>query len=488
MWGPDGLFAQTKNKKLADRVAVITVHGTGDGDREVNREGQWWRTNSAFCVQLIGELAARGVRADIFPVLWSGQNNALEREKGAYSLAREIRRRTRQYGGVHVVAHSHGGNVANDGALLMGWGDDRRSKLITSMTTVGTPYLRNRLFARQMLGARIFVLAALLQLLILPPAIFWASVLLLPRRMETGDVWAYSLPWFGAGAAVFAAAFAWFFMLPEASRGLRRVRRSGARKRDNVSIFAIRHPNDEAIEALKAVLTQSIEPFPRWAILRNAAIGGTSFGILGMVAGTSLLLAYSLAIAAGKLPPDIIPSWLSGFDSFWRGSIIGTQLDPWSLGIIIILNILLLGVIFTVGFTLFVSAALIVELAGRNWLNGKVSDVVRGMALGSIGDQKPAYVEDTSHAFGSKPLMLAGEVAERMKANAAGKAGRFIELYRWQLLMAGANHAEVIEKMKFDPETWKSLIHTTYFDQPEMAPLIADHIKGAQGASVHASV
>lgn len=477
MWG---VFRGAR--EYADQVAVITVHGTGDGDRDVNREGQWWRPSSAFCAQLVSGLAERGVRAEVFPVLWSGQNNALEREKGAYSLAREIRARARRYGGVHIVAHSHGGNVANDGALLLDWGKGQgNSRLITSITTVGTPYLRNKLFARQLLGARIFVLAALLQLVVFPPAMLWIAVLLLPRGAEGADIGSHLMPLMGAaGAALFAAGFAWFFMLPEANRGLRRLRRAGARKRENVSIFAVRHPNDEAIEALKAVLTQNIEPFPRWAILRNAAVGGIGFGILAMVVGTVFLLTYSLTVATGILTPAAVPNWLQGFDAFWRNVIIGNQIDAIGFIIIVVLHALWLGVLFTASFTLFVSISLLVEMLGRGFLNETVSDTVRGMALGSIGDQKPAYVEDTSHAFAARPLMLDGELAERMRANAAAKTGRFVETYRWQLLMAGANHAEIIEKMKLDPETWKSLIHTTYFDQPEMAILIAQHIADAQ--------
>src|SRR5262245_55329364 len=127
------------------KIAVVTVHGTGDtapGDSG----DKWFQKGSAFTERLKQSLAAHGVEADIAPHLWSGANSAWERERAANRLAARIRRLYNRYDGIHVIGHSHGGNVANDAAVLLKWGLRRNEKYerFDSLTTVGTPFFNIR--------------------------------------------------------------------------------------------------------------------------------------------------------------------------------------------------------------------------------------------------------------------------------------------------------------------------------------------------------
>ncbi len=91
---------------------------------------KWFQNGSDVRRQADGKpRPARHGRGD-HPHLWSGANSANEREKGARSLAKRIRQLSKQGREVHVVGHSHGGNVANDAACMIGWSlKQRRPKL-----------------------------------------------------------------------------------------------------------------------------------------------------------------------------------------------------------------------------------------------------------------------------------------------------------------------------------------------------------------------
>lgn len=63
-----------------------------------------------------------------------------------------------------------------------------------------------------------------------------------------------------------------------------------------------------------------------------------------------------------------------------------------------------------------------------------------------------------------------------MQTNAGAAAAKLIETYRWSLFSIGADSNAALANLANDAMTWDSLIHTTYFDQPEVVGLIADYI------------
>jgi hypothetical protein len=63
-----------------------------------------------------------------------------------------------------------------------------------------------------------------------------------------------------------------------------------------------------------------------------------------------------------------------------------------------------------------------------------------------------------------------------MQAGATDAAGKLIEKYRWSLFTVGSDSNAPLASLATDAMTWDSLIHTTYFDQPEVVETIAAHI------------
>src|SRR5262245_48986627 len=103
------------------KAAIVTVHGTGDTAEGADGQ-KWFQRGSQFSQRLLQNLSAQGVEGEIIPHLWSGANSAWDRERGANKLTDLIRRLYSRYDSVHIVGHSHGGNVANDAAVLLKWG------------------------------------------------------------------------------------------------------------------------------------------------------------------------------------------------------------------------------------------------------------------------------------------------------------------------------------------------------------------------------
>ncbi len=55
--------------------------------------------------------------------------------------------------------------------------------------------------------------------------------------------------------------------------------------------------------------------------------------------------------------------------------------------------------------------------------------------------------------------------------------------YRGSMFAVGVSNTNAINQLSTDAMTWDSLIHTTYFDQPEVADMIAVHIVGERAAA-----
>ena len=147
------------SSRSANTIAVVTVHGTGDTAEHLDGS-KWFQRGSEFSDALKDRLSERGVDIEIVPFIWSGANSASEREAGAESLAKVIKQTAQRFCGVHVIGHSHGGNVANTAALLLRWGRDRRRSskhAMTSLTTIGTPFLNSRSSALQSIWGFLFL-------------------------------------------------------------------------------------------------------------------------------------------------------------------------------------------------------------------------------------------------------------------------------------------------------------------------------------------
>ncbi|MCA1466955.1 hypothetical protein I6F09_03500 [Bradyrhizobium sp. IC3195] len=134
---------------------VVIVHGT------FSSEANWWRRGSEFCrrldlaLELVGSPArcwAHVPSAYKEEFYWSGRNSEVDRRReAAYLLAYltavamndDISR-------IHVVAHSHGGNLVYHALNSEGFFSFLSYK-IASVTFLGTPFLDYSSFAKKLI-------------------------------------------------------------------------------------------------------------------------------------------------------------------------------------------------------------------------------------------------------------------------------------------------------------------------------------------------
>jgi hypothetical protein len=430
MNGPDAAPSAAKcDGAPRPLIRVVTVHGTGDTSAE--REGsKWYQIGSDFMTRLAEQLSALGYDLECIPFLWDGANSALARARAAAALQRELDAASRR-GWVHVIGHSHGGNVANDAACRIAWREGRRRRKLASLITVGTPFLRTKVDA-----------------------------------VEAGLKWAFAfVVLLGGLSALFASVTAhwsyWPFLaaillaVPVAYRGLLRMRRARQPKRAYPEITAIRHPNDEAIAFLQHVENLDIKPFPRGSLGR-ATMPSAEF--LGLV----VTLLAAIYFAPGALEIARENSVAGSVDFYWTAIVLDTMYSASS-------------------FVLAYFAVRLVSLAAldwlsRGWINRTIAGVLKGLALGRDGGIKVGDTSPYSHYYGTQEIILDGDLAQRMSSNSADSTRRLFEKYRSSLFSFGADASNAVIEMARDAMTWDSLIHTTYFDQPEVAEMIAQQI------------
>jgi hypothetical protein len=257
-----------------------------------------------------------------------------------------------------------------------------------------------------------------------------------------------------------------------ARKNLARVRQS-RKKSEGASILAIWHKNDEAISFLRSVEFMRIEAFPKWALFRGARRNAFPFAI--SIAVASLLILPALSAL------EYVLNLLSRLDMYLRYGW-GNLSFPWAELLISELWVALAAPVTFSG--AYVAYLLIFGLVGgasaellfRAPLNRFITRVFCGIAFGRDSDQMVGNVSPTSHAFETIEFVIDGETAERMKTQSERAANALLEKYRWSLFNVGENREASLAAMAQDALTWDSLIHTTYFDQPELADIISNHI------------
>lgn len=454
---------------VVQKIAVVTVHGTNDSTEAPDSEdAKWWEPRSRFCARLISVLAAKGFEAEIIPHKWSGANSELARERGAFDLSKQVPRYASGREGLHIVSHSHGGNVANHAAELRGWGMRGRRRFISSLTTVGTPFFKPHFGAAQYLGAIGFLLLTFASLITLGVVTF----LSFQHRLAMGDPAHAEMI---AVAAIFAlTVIAYAFALPLAMQGARRMSRFRERLRTGEKIFSIWHPNDEAIAFLQRVERLELQPFPKGALFR----GSRTPAILWSVRIVFAIVLVCLIVGAGSLLILMLAnegviganSWL--LEHRLQRSEALTLLGVGVGGALAFFTLFYLLVRFCFG--------IVPEFTLRSPLNRWIGNLLRGMAFGIDTDQRLGDVSTISHSHPTIERKLDGALANTLQSNASGAAHELIAKYRWALFGVGAADNDTLAQMATDTLTWNSMIHTTYFDHNEVADMIAEHIAATQ--------
>ncbi|ANP47416.1 esterase/lipase family protein [Candidatus Viadribacter manganicus] len=453
------------------KVAIVTVHGTGDTAESADG-AKWFQRGSTFTQRLLQHLSAQGINGEIIPHLWSGANSAWDRERGANKLAARLRGLYKDYDTIHVVAHSHGGNVANDAAVLLKWGLRRNAarEKFDSLTTVGTPFFNVRTGTPQRFAGILFLIIA------------WASAVVFPllaALLLWGAITGENLMEMGSQQEELMATFVYIlvvgpcvlFMLNMSRQGIRRILRPKTGGRTQTSVFSIWHQNDEAIAFLQRVEALNLEPFPRGSMFRGSRGAAIAIGVLTvLLIGLANPLLYALNMA----------------DWFDFNSTIADDDVASNIVAVTVMSLLLAPAIFTIVYLTYrflIGGAQ--EVGMRGAMNRYVGGVLRGVAMGRDGDQLLFNVAPRSHTHMTQELVLGGECARRMQDGANASAGQLIDKYRWALFSVGGDSSASLTSLTTDAMTWESLIHTTYFDQPEVAAAIGDHIARTVRETAH---
>lgn len=439
--------------KKSDTIAVVTVHGTGDTAASLEGD-KWFQRGSEFSQRLLQRLSGQGVTAEIVPHLWTGANSASDRENGANRLAKTLRKLSTQYAGVHVVGHSHGGNVANDAAVLLKWGLRRaRREKIQSLTTVGTPFFNIRTGLPQVVAGLLFLVLTWMSAIAFP--ITAISIAVTGGPAGVGGALVYTV---AVGACL-------WFMFHISSRGVRRILRPRRGSKTTKQLYSIWHENDEAISFLQRVEELPLEPFPRGAMFRGSRSSAIGWGVLVViflaVINPLLFILWQIDLLGIESAEDAAMGIGRGENSF----------------LALIVGLLIAPAIFVVTYLAYryvVGGG--IELGARKPLNGYVTGIMRGIAMGKDGDQVLCNVSTGSHTHPTEEVKLTGDVARRMQDGANTAANRLVEKYRWALFTVGGDNNASLTSIATDAMTWDSLIHTTYFDQPEVADMIGDYI------------
>lgn len=485
------------SENTGDRIAIVTVHGTGDTAEGPDGK-KWFQRGSDFTTRLVQRLASHGVVADIVPHMWSGANSAKGREIGSEQLAKALTKASKDYAGVHVIGHSHGGNVANDAATMMSWRRSKKKKnKVDSITTVGTPFFKAELSASESLGGVIFLIISIISVL----ALIVFGIALVALALEQGrGLEAYVTQVTDAAKAagsnltekelleqatalaeqnkslagstritlglVALSVIPLFFIFPIALAGLRRILRLRAKKVGDATLFSLWHPNDEAIAFLQRVERLPVQPFPKGSLWRGSRTSGIVWGVRAIIAVViGGLVTWLLGLSGMQAPT----TWLDENG----GQITLTAIGGWTM----FGGLIGAPLIFSIAYALArLFGGLVPEWAFRGYLNGAISGIVKGMAFGQDGDERIGQVATASHTYGAKEHILEGDVALRMQNAASGAASKLIERYRWALFTVGPDTNASLDALATDAMTWDSLIHTTYFDQQEVVDVIGDYI------------
>lgn len=460
------------------RALIINIHGTNDGVHGKPGDTKWWEVTSAFASQLKARLSARGLEPEIEEFLWGGANSAFARERGSIALVRRLRHHAKTYDEIHLIGHSHGGNVAVDAARRAAWGRERTGLFfrgkpanITSLTTIGTPFLRPLARNSDYLYALAFfvlMLVATLAFAAAPAITGWnivrSAVQAGPAQNLTGQLIAS-----GISLIFFIPSALLLFQRWLRVRWIARLMRSGAHRANLLSIW---HAEDEAIGGLKRA-----EMFNPNLVSRGALwSGGHRFGAkLGSAVFVCLgMLIIPLVAALLTFGPRDIPI-IGRLEIL---NIFGGDLQVLNIAVFTIYR---LAQVFAIAAGLYIVTRLLFgfgELVLRGLLNANAVGVLKDFAFGSDTGQPLGKVSERPHFYEGIVWEVPSPLKEKMEAETLEALRQLLARHRTSLFGVTVS-PDWMNKVGEDDATWDSLIHTTYFDHAEIAERIAAHIAGA---------
>jgi hypothetical protein len=145
-----------KSSETRGKETIVVVHGTfaSAPDRDTRVAGgqpavaEWYGPNGSFCQQLDAYLAELGSSARTWKHMgegheqffrWSGDNSWQARSAAEDRLATYLRRLAARGWTCHVIAHSHGGNIAIGAINKLRWLEGYGEDALGNVYLLGTP-------------------------------------------------------------------------------------------------------------------------------------------------------------------------------------------------------------------------------------------------------------------------------------------------------------------------------------------------------------
>lgn len=474
-------------------MIFITVHGTGDGEREPTAgeppgDVQWWRPDSPFCQEL---LAAAPEGSMIEPFAWSGANEERDRRAAAERLLKRCKHAEKAGEQLHLIGHSHGGSVICT-ALRFATAERKKLPAVVAFTSVGTPFLKLRLkwFPWDRYDA--LGRAAL------------AFLLLGCGLMAFGFADGWTDSWFGeyyvaGGACVFGACILTLYYLGRARRGIHSRRL--ARRFDQYFSgrwVGVSSAGDEAIGGLSQLAVLRAKLFQR-DLLSPFVSTLVQVAFLAFVIGslTTSLMANDLFMGS-VFDPDVVGPFqmfavanqavLEVISSFvgdiTRGPIefLGSDWDglQWAVLAIALLAFYFVTLLLLMKAAEFISEYVIgAPIAAL--LNGAVRGAIVGIGYGSV------KVREDAGGLATSPF-LDGPAVEPLPEEIDAKVLTFA-----RDSLAATFLASHHELFRVDPASkegvslaqavmrhvsWSELVHTAYFRVPECRAHLVSRIAG----------
>lgn len=435
---------------LAARGEVlVTVHGTNDGDL-ADEGSRWWQKGSDFLATLQGALEeAKAPATACLPFHWSGENSDQERLDAGAKLA-DILRRLENVGiPYHLLAHSHGGNVAL-AALARLSHAGFRPKRLRSVTSFGAPFLirRPRALAMAFTGYRAFAAIAVIGIgaALLAGAAYAAATGAIATLIVGALV--------GAGS-VLAGLLEWRAFLAH-WRERARLRRWMAQQKSEELWKAVWCTRDEAIAILARAGHFAPAFITRSATRRSVGRFLILFAAVLAVLGASISYGAMSSTNLFRASDQIVNAILAG---------------AWTV------------ILAHLYFGLFLGAGMLLARAGPNVLLGWMANglIIAGLRAGAFGEDSRYRIR------GALPTPEGLPVAE-LRIDRADLGGVTPEAARdaAQSLYEKAIEFRPGEALFQDPgDLWqklsKALYHTAYFQDAEVIWAAATHIAGRAG-------
>lgn len=418
-------------KAMSQEIVIVNVHGTGDTERD-EHSPKWWEPNSEFSSGLSRMLQMSRFAPRVSAFNWSGANSDRARIKAGKQLAAFLRQTAQSRKNIHIIAHSHGGNVVEEALVKMRSRRDREAaECIKSVTSIGTPFFRKSVGAFRLLVMAVLAISVI--------AILWYAWSFAYLYLSNPMVEGVSVRPLLRLDLVVSGVFFGFCALAILSFSLAPAWSHFFRKRSTLTVRwnALWHPQDEAIVLLKSMAEAGPRFLPRGSVRR-------------VFTRTAEALA-GLALLAGVI------------QAFWQARDLGIAESSRYLQ--------MSGNIMLAAFTTFVIYSIVtvlgwwIELTGRWHLDESVFGAIRSGAMGQDGPLTISEVSCRPITFWALGDVMPAKDAEELVDNAKAAIIQLVQNNHNNLFSVSGANSLIGTFGRLDTSgVWDALVHTRYFE------------------------